>query len=41
MMRKVNFAASVKEKTPHIDVAGWLLSAIHSNILAQYMLRIC
>ena len=31
MMRKVNFAAYVREKTPHADLAIWLLRPNYSN----------
>jgi transposase len=41
MMRKVNFAATVKEKTPHTDAAIWLLRANYSNNDGLCMLRIC
>lgn len=40
-MRKVNFAATVKEKTPRANAASWLLSASFSNNNGSYMLRIC
>jgi transposase len=40
-MRKVNFAAYVKEKTPHVDVATWLLLASYSNVDGLSTLRIC
>jgi transposase len=40
-MRKVNFAAIVKEKTPHLDAAVWLLRANYGNNNGLYMLRIC
>jgi len=41
MMRKVNFAATVKEKTPYANAAIWLLRANYSNIDGLCMLRIC
>src|SRR4029077_8164888 len=41
MMRKVNFAATVKEKTPHTDAAIWLLRANYGNNNGSCMLRIC
>jgi transposase len=40
-MRKVNFAAAVKAKTPHADSASWLLRANYPNNDGSYMLRIC
>ena len=40
-MRKVNFAAYVKEKTPHVDAAIWLLRANYRNNGGSCMLRIC
>jgi transposase len=40
-MRKVNFAATVKEKTPHADAAIWLLRANYSNIDGSCMSLIC
>ena len=39
-MRKVNSAAVVKEKTPHVDVVIWLLRASKSNNYGPYSLRI-
>jgi len=39
-MRKVNFAAVVKEKTPHVDVVIWLLRASNSNNYGPCRLRI-
>ena len=39
-MRKVNFAASVKEKTPHEGAVIWLLCANDSNTYGLCMLRI-
>jgi transposase len=41
MMRKVNFAAVVKEKTPYSDTAIWLLRVNYSNNDGLSMLRIC
>ena len=41
MMRKANFAASVKEKTSHMDATIWLLLANYSNMNGSCMLRIC
>jgi transposase len=41
MMRKVNFAATVKEKTPYANAAIWLRRANYSNIYGLCMLRIC
>jgi len=41
MMRKVNFAATVKEKTPHADAAIWLLLANYGNNNGSCKLRIC
>lgn len=41
MMRKVNFAAIVKEKMPHVDAAAWFGCAIFCNISELYALRIC
>ena len=40
-MRKVNFAASVKEKTPHADTVIWLPRANNCNNDGLCMLRIC
>ena len=40
-MRKVNFAAYVKETTPHVDAAIWLLRANYSNNNESYAVRIC
>ena len=40
-MRKVNFAAIVNEKTPHVDAASWLLRAKYCNNNAPYLLLIC
>jgi len=40
-MRKVNFAAAVKEKTPHADAEIWLLRANYSNSYGSCMLQIC
>ncbi len=39
-MRKVNFAAIVKEKTPHVDAASWFCCAMYRNISELYPLRI-
>jgi transposase len=39
-MRKVNSAAVVKEKTPHVDVVIWLLLAINGNNNGPSRLRI-
>jgi transposase len=39
-MRKVNFAALVKEKTPHADVVIWLRQANHTNNNELWRLRI-
>ena len=41
MMRKVNFAATVKEKTPYVNAATWLPRANYSNEYELCMLRIC
>lgn len=41
MMRKVNFAASVNETTPHMDAVAWLIRAIYSNNNGTYSLLIC
>jgi len=41
MMRKANFAASVKQNTPHKDVARWLFLANFSNNNGYYVLRLC
>jgi transposase len=40
-MRKVNFAADVKQKTPHADVGIWLCIADNCNINGFCALRIC
>jgi transposase len=40
-MRKVNFAAYVKETTPHVDAAIWLLRANYCNNNDSYAVRIC
>ena len=40
-MRKANFAATVKQKTPHVKAVGWLLRANYSNNVGLCMLRIC
>lgn len=40
-MRKVNFAASVNEKTPHVDAPTWLRRAKLCNNLGQHALLIC
>ena len=40
-MRKVNFAAYVKETTPHVDAAIWLLRDNYSNNNESYAVRIC
>ena len=40
-MRKVNFAATVKEKTPHADAGIWLLRGNYCNNNGSCMLRIC
>ena len=39
-MRKVNFAAFVKEKTPHVDAPALLLRSNYRNNDGLYMLRI-
>lgn len=41
MMRKVNFAAFVNEKTPHVHAPIWLLLSSNSNNNESCMLRIC
>ena len=41
MMRKVNFAAIVKEKTPHMDAAVWLFRVNFCNNSGSYVLLIC
>jgi transposase len=41
MMRKVNFAAIVNEKTPHADAQIWSLRSIYRNIHGSCMVRIC
>jgi len=40
-MRKVNFAAAVKAKTPHVDSASWLVRANYRNNNGSHMLLIC
>src|ERR1051325_7236378 len=40
-MRKANFAATVKEKTPHVKAAIWLLRANCSNNIGLWTLQIC
>lgn len=40
-MRKANFAATVKQTTPHVNTAIWLLRANDSNNYRLCMLRIC
>ena len=40
-MRKANFAATVKQKTPHVKAAIWLLRANYSNKTGFDTLRIC
>ena len=40
-MRKINFAAVVREKTPHADAAIWLVGANYCNNDGLCMLRIC
>jgi transposase len=40
-MRKVNFAAYVKETTPHVDAAIWLLRANYGNNNGSYAILIC
>lgn len=40
-MRKVNFAAIVNRKTPHMDAAAWLLRANLSNNNGTCLLLIC
>ena len=40
-MRKVNFAAHVSEKTPHVDMAIWLVRANGGNNYGSCILRIC
>ena len=40
-MRKVNFAAAVKAKTPHVDSASWLVRANYRNNNESYAVRIC
>lgn len=41
MMRKVNFAAHVKEKTPHEDAGIWSSTHNFCNNCGQSMLRFC
>ena len=40
-MRKVNFAAIVNKKTPHVDAVVWLICANFSNNDGLCLLRIC
>jgi transposase len=40
-MRKVNFAANVNEKTPHVDTPIWLLRAKLRNNAGLYTLQRC
>ena len=40
-MRKDNFAACVKEMTPHVDAAIWLLRANYGDNNESYAVRIC
>ena len=40
-MRKVNFAAFVKEKTPHVNAGIWLLRANYSNNYRVGVSQIC
>ena len=35
-MRKVNFAASVNEKTPHVDAADLVASVLITAIIADH-----
>lgn len=41
MLRKPNFAAIVREKTPHVDAAAWFICANYCNISGRDTLLIC
>ena len=40
-MRKVNFAAVVKQKTPHDDAVTWPLLPNYRNNNGQWMFKMC